>query len=245
MGSDSIDNNPEKISPVSASSRGVTIFLWTVIALQILVALVSYPFLPASVPSHWNASGQVDSYAPKWLNAILFPLISIGILGLMRGLMKFAPRLEKQGQQANLKFANLVLAGIFLLLLIMQLAAIAIALHVPIDMSFVAALCVSLLFILIGNFMGKVRRNLSGVGIRTPWTLANDTVWERTHRLGGWLFVAAGLLGVVLSFVPALRFVGIIAGIIIAAIVPSIYSYFVYQRVVVHGDEPLSPPFNH
>lgn len=245
MSSDSIDNNPEKIAPAPASSHGMTIFLFTVIALQIIVSLVSYPFLPASVPSHWNAAGQVDSYAPKWLNAILFPMISIAIFALMRGLMKFAPKLENQGQQANLKFANLVLAGVFLLLLVVQLATVAITLHAPIDMSFVVFLCVSLLFILIGNFMGRLRRNLSGVGIRTPWTLANDTVWERTHRLGGWLFVAAGLLGVVLSFIPALRVIGIIAVVIIAAVVPSVYSYFVYQRVVVHGDRPLSPPFNH
>ncbi|MEO8972481.1 MAG: DUF1648 domain-containing protein [Ktedonobacteraceae bacterium] len=244
MNPDSTGNHPEKVAPAPASSRAITVFLWAAIALQIIVSLVSYPFLPASVPTHWNAAGQVDAYAPKWVNAILFPLISIGIVVLVRGLMAISPRLDRQGQRANINIASIIIAGVVLLLLIVQLAATAIALHMPVDMTFVVTLAVSLLFIVMGNFMGKIRRNLSGIGIRTPWTLANDTVWERTHRLGGWLFVAVGLLGVVCSFIPALRFASILGGVLLVAVITIVYSYIVYQRVVTHGNVPLSPPFN-
>ncbi len=244
MNSDSIDNDPEKVAPAPSSSRAITVFLWTVIALQIIVSLVSYPFLPDSVPMHWNAAGQVDSYAPKWVNAILFPLISIGIVVLVRGLMAISPRLDRQGQRANTNIASIIIAGVVLLLLIVQLAATAIALHMPVDMTFVVTLAVSLLFIVMGNFLGKIRRNLSGIGIRTPWTLANDTVWERTHRLGGWLFVAVGLLGVVCSFIPALRLTSILGGALLVTVVTVVYSYIVYQRVVTQSKEPLSPPFD-
>lgn len=244
MNPDSIDNNPEKVAPAFTSPRAITLFIWAVIALQIIVSLVSFPFLPASVPMHWNAAGQVDGYAPKWVNAILFPLISIGIVVLVRGLLAISPKLNNQGQRTNLKIANIVIAAVVLLMLIIQLAATAIAFKMPVDMTFVIDLAVALLFIVIGNFMGKIRRNLSGVGIRTPWTLADDTVWERTHRLGGWLFVAVGLLNVVLSFIPSLRIFGLLGGVLLVVLVTTIYSYVVYQRVVTHGNVPLSPPFD-
>ncbi|HEU5228101.1 MAG TPA: SdpI family protein, partial [Ktedonobacteraceae bacterium] len=99
------------------------------------------------------------------------------------------------------------------------------------------------LFIFLGNYTGKMRRNF-WMGIRTPWTLASAVVWERTHRLGGWLFVAVGLLGIPLSFVPALRLWGIVIPIIAVSIFLYIYSYVCYQRQIQSGHEPLSPPFN-
>jgi len=70
-----------------------------------------------------------------------------------------------------------------------------------------------------------------------------DVVWERTHRLGGWLFVIGGFLGVIMSFIPPLRpwgFLGIIAVVCIALV---IYSYVIYSRLTVDGREPLSSPF--
>ncbi len=246
MNPDLIENNPnpEKVAPSSPSSRAITIFLVTVIALQIIVSLVTFPFLPDRVPIHWNAAGQVDGYASKWFSLVFYPLMSIGIVVLVRGLMAISPKLNNQGQRTNLKFANIVIAGVALLFLILQLAATAIALHMPVDMTFVIDLAVALLFIVLGNFMGKIRRNLSGIGIRTPWTLANDTVWERTHRLGGWLFVAVGLLNVVLSFIPNLRIFGLVGGVLLVVVVTTVYSYVVYQRVVTHGNVPLSSPFD-
>jgi uncharacterized membrane protein len=51
-------------------------------------------------------------------------------------------------------------------------------------------------FALIGNLLGKVRRNF-WMGIRTPWTLASEEVWIATHRLGARLMVAAGIAGAV------------------------------------------------
>lgn len=239
MDAHSNDNSPEKVAPASASSRAITVFLLAVIALQIIVSLVSFPFLPDSVPIHWNAAGQVDGYASKWFSIIFYPLMSIGIVALVRGLMVISPRLDRQGQRTNLKFANIVIAGVVLLFLVIQLATIALAFKMPVDVTFVIDLAVSLLFVVMGNFMGKIRRNMSGIGIRTPWTLADDAVWERTHRLGGWLFVAVGLLNVVLSFIPSVRFFGLMGGALLIVIVTFAYSYVVYQRVVVHGNEKI------
>jgi uncharacterized membrane protein len=215
-----------------------------IIIVQILVSLVSYPFLPNSVPSHWDASGQVNGYLPKLVNALLYPLLSIGIYVLARVLMTIGPRLGYQNQRkASIGVVNLILDGVLLFMLIVQLATTAFALGVPIDLTFVISLSISVLFIFLGNYMGKLRRNF-WAGIRTPWTLTSDVVWERTHRLGGWLFVLAGLLGVIMSFIPALRLWGLIVVILIVVIVLFVYSYVIYQHYSVEGKEPLSPPFD-
>jgi uncharacterized membrane protein len=243
----STEDTGDKVTPPRnkiASMSPAELLAGLIIITQILVSVITYPFLPDSVPSHWDISGQVNGYMPKLVNALLYPLISIGIYVLVRILMTVGPRLGYQNQRkASVDVVNLILDGILLFLLIVQLATTAFALGVPIDLTFVISLSISVLFIFLGNYMGKLRRNF-WAGIRTPWTLTSDVVWERTHRLGGWLFVLAGLLGVIMSFIPALRLWGLIVVILISIVVLVVYSYVVYQRYTVDGKEPLSPPFD-
>jgi uncharacterized membrane protein len=78
-----------------------------------------------------------------------------------------------------------------------------------------------------GNYMGKLRKNFFA-GIRTPWTLANDEVWERTHRMAGWVFMLAGLVTVIAAFAGAPLMVAIYV-LVGAALIPAIYSYVIYQ----------------
>lgn len=237
------ENNGDKLTPQTTSVTPATLFALLIIAAQILISLVTYPFLPDTVPTHWNAAGQVDSYAPKWVNALLFPLISIGVYVLIRVLLAASPRLGYQNaRRANLEIVNLIINGVLLLMLVVQLVVTAISLGMNIDINFVVILSISFLFIFIGNYMGKLRRNF-WAGIRTPWTLASDVVWERTHRFGGWLFVIGGLLGVIMSFVPFLRVWGFIVIMLAIVVILFVYSYVAYQRYTVDGREPLSPPF--
>jgi uncharacterized membrane protein len=90
------------------------------------------------------------------------------------------------------------------------------------------------LFILIGNYLSKFPRNFF-VGIRTPWTLASDEVWNRTHRLGGWVFILAGLVLAATAFFPGAMPVVIVV-VVVAALVPVLYSLWLYRRL--HGFEP-------
>jgi uncharacterized membrane protein len=241
------EDTGEKVTPHRnpiTSMSPATVLAVLIIIVQILISIVTYPFLPDSVPSHWDASGQVNGYLPKLVNALLYPLLSIGIYALVRVLMTVGPRLGYQNQRkASIGVVNLILDGVLLFMLIVQLSTAAVALGVPIDLTFVICLSISMLFIFLGNYMGKLRRNF-WAGIRTPWTLSSDVVWERTHRLGGWLFVLAGLLGVIMSFIPALRLWGLMVVTLIVVIVLVVFSYVIYQRYTVDGKEPLSPPFD-
>ena len=95
---DSTEDGADKIMPRRPSYSGATLVAWLIIALQILVSLVTYPFLPEQVPSHWNINGQVDGYLPKLANAILVPAMSIGIYLLIWLLVRYSPRLGQQNR---------------------------------------------------------------------------------------------------------------------------------------------------
>jgi uncharacterized membrane protein len=244
---DSSKHNTDNASPTRPPYRLAMFLPLALIALQILIALASYPFLPDQVPSHWDAAGQVTSYEPRWIAAILFPLISMGFFLLLYVVTVINPKENRRSirlnHQANERILNLTLVGVLLLNLVLQLVILAATFKATVDIKLVVNLSISALLIFLGNFMAKLRRNRWG-GIRTPWTLANDTVWERTHRLGGWLFVLGGLLGIVLSLIPPLRLYSVVSIIIAISIICIVYSYVVYQRVVVASDEgrPLTPP---
>jgi len=128
-------------------------------------------------------------------------------------------------------------------MLVTQVITLAIPLGLPINVSFVINLAISILFIFIGNYLGKLQRNF-WAGIRTPWTLSSDIVWERTHRLGGWLFVCAGVLGIITAFIPFLRIWGIVGLTLLVSAILIVYSYIVYRQVVTSGRNPVSPPFD-
>lgn len=238
---DATGHDADKITPRRPAYAGAPLLAWLIIALQILVSLVTYPFMPERVPSHWDIYGQVNGYLPRLANAILLPAISIGLYLLIWLLARYSPRLGQR--RATAEVTNLIVVGILLFLLILQLATTAIALGAPLSIPFVISLCISLLFMFLGNYMGKLRRNF-WAGFRTPWTLASETVWERTHRLGGWLMVLGGLLGVILSFIPALRLWAVIGIVAVVVIIPTIYSFVLYQCLSADGQEPLSPPFD-
>ena len=149
----------------------IPLFVVLMIGLQLVIALLAYPFLPPMIPTHWNVAGQVDAYAPKLFGAFAVPAFSLGLYIFLRLVLSAGPRLGRENQQATLAFIDRVMNGMVLFFLAIQLVVIATALGIPVNMPFVLNLAVSLLFLLIGNYLGKLRRNF-WAGIRTPWTLS-------------------------------------------------------------------------
>ena len=234
----------DKVTTPSTFFNGTTILALLIIIAQVLISAGTYPFLPPMVPSHFDAAGNVNGYMPKLVNAILLPGISILLFLLLRFITQIGPNLGYRNQRrANTQVVSLIMVGILLFMLVIQLLTTAYALGAKVDISLVVCLAVSVLFIFLGNYLGKLRRNF-WAGIRTPWTLASDIVWERTHRLGGWLFVLVGFTGLITSFFPPLRFIGLFVPLVVVIIVLVAYSYIAYQRYTVEGREPLSPPFD-
>jgi uncharacterized membrane protein len=186
--------------------------------------------LPADVPIHWNIVGQPDRFLPRdaMLGTLLIcPACMLGMVLLTRVLPWLSPRpFSVEGFRPTFDYLMALVVALFgyihLTLLLAYTGTVA-------DSTRVLVAGIFLFFAAIGNVLGKVRRNF-WIGVRTPWTLANETVWDRTHRIAAWLFVAAGLLGFasVLIGVPLLI---CFVGIIVAALVPVVYSLVLYKRL--------------
>ncbi|WIG55818.1 MAG: hypothetical protein OJF61_001606 [Rhodanobacteraceae bacterium] len=200
-----------------------------VIAMLAIAAWI-YPHLPAQTPSHWDADGNVNGWMPRFWAAAIWPLTMCGFALMLAVLPVISPRKFEIAPFAR-TYGVIVLATLAFLLVVGTVALLAGAGY-HVSMELVAPIAVGALLMVIGNFMGKFRKNFF-VGIRTPWTLTSDVVWERTHRLAGWLFVLAGLAWIVggLAHVSPTMLVAISFA---AGFIPAIYSYFLYRRVEGH-----------
>lgn len=193
----------------------------------------SYGALPDPMPTHWNADGQPDDYTGKSVGAAILAGVPLFVMLVF----KIIPVISPHGFRTE-SFAgvlNILMVASVTFACVISVAAVRSALGAEHNMSTIVMVSVGVLFILIGNFLGKVRKNFF-LGIRTPWTLASDEVWAKTHRLGGWCFVTAGAVMAIGSVVwPRLEWViAIVVGI---ALLPVVYSYFAYRRIEGFGPD--------
>ncbi|WP_041468329.1 SdpI family protein [Geobacillus sp. C56-T3] len=165
--------------------------------LAYFLSLAALPYLPDEVAIHWSASGEADGFSNKWLGAFLPPLLMTFLIMLMGVLPKFDPKKESYGRfQKSYGIVNAALACFFLLL---HIATLAYNLGVSVDIGRLVPLGVGALLIVLGNYMPKIKPNYF-IGIRTPWTLESETVWNKTHRLGGKVFIVMGMLLMLTAF---------------------------------------------
>jgi len=200
------------------------------------IAVWFYPRLPDPVPSHWNSAGQIDGYMAKPWGVFILPLTMTGIWIVLAVLPRISPKGYRLDTFQNI-YGLIQITFIAALLVITSIALTAATnRHVAINM--IIPIVIGLLFVILGNYMGKLRKNFF-IGIRTPWTLASDEVWVRTHRLGGWLFVAGGLAIVITGVLAPSAYMPIIMIVIIAvaALVPAAASYVIYRRVEGFGSK--------
>jgi uncharacterized membrane protein len=215
-------------------SRVYALFALAIVVAAWIGSLAVYPSMPQKVPIHWNIRGEVDGYGDKSVAAFVTPVAMLGLFALFQALPWLSPR----------QFSLDTFRGTyeFLVSLIMALFAYIHGLMLwaahggPLDLNraLVGGLC--LFFVLIGNVLGKVRRNFY-VGVRTPWTLASERVWIDTHRLAARLFVAAGVSGLLicLAIGGPTAFIATGGLILLAAFIPAIYSLVHYKRLDRQG----------
>jgi len=189
--------------------------------------ILAYPQLPPVVPIHWDAHGQVNGWGPKWSLFFYGPGMMLGIILLVSALPWLSP---KKFEVDSFRCTYLyIMVMIVAMLAYCQLLIVISALGVALDVSRAIEGGVCLMIALLGNVLGKVRRNFF-VGIRTPWTIANEQVWNATHRLGAKTFFAGGLLGLVAVILRAPFWLPVTA-VIVAVLIPVIYSLMFYKQL--------------
>ena len=179
--------------PSRATSRAAT-------ATAAVASALAYPFLPSRVATHFNVDGQPDGYGSRAAAALSLPAVMLGMTVLNDRLGAWPGSRDREDAESGVQARDEAIGLVQLALLPAHLAILANGVGVPIDMSRMLRGVYGVLMIALGNVMPKLPRN-GLVGIRTPWTLADPAVWERTHRLGGYLITAAGLVS--LASLPA------------------------------------------
>jgi len=205
---------------------------FALLAATLVATAIAYPHLPDMVPAHWDAHGAVDHFSPKWRLFLDVPVGIAGILGLFALLPWLSPkRFEVDTFRSTYLYIMLVIAGLFVYMHGVLLYS---ALTGRMNMNRAILCGVCLLYALLGNVLGKVRRNFY-IGIRTPWTIANETVWNATHRLAGRLFFVCGVTGMALAFLPTPLWlvVSVLAAGPLASVV---YSLVFYKQLERRGE---------
>jgi uncharacterized membrane protein len=207
----------------------IIISLIAILAATVASAAI-YPRLPEMAASHWNAAGQVDGYMPRFWAAFLMPLVSIGLLLLFLAIPVIDPL------KANIAKFRTYYNGFIALIIVFMLFihAITLAWNLGYDQFNIGNAiipAVGLILIFAGVITMKAKRNFF-IGIRTPWTLSDDTVWEETHKLGGKLFIAAGIITMLSVFLGERGIWIMLPAALLAGFAPVVYSYFLWRRLV-------------
>lgn len=204
---------------------------WYLTAFTALAGIIAVSVIdPATaVIVHWNSAGVADSTAPAYAAFFLIPASQVFVLLIFSALKYLEPRQENL--KASIKAVKAMVLGVTAILILAQATIIASAFGMPIPGPKLTIAGVGLLVALIGNYFGKLKSSFF-IGIRTPWTLSSEAVWQKTHRLGGRLFVLSGVLVVIAApFVPIDALTLLILGTVLpAALISVIYSYLLWRK---------------
>lgn len=202
-----------------------TIFL---IAFALAFSLSVYDRLPEQMASHWNTANQVDGYISRFWGAFLMPIVAVGMLGLFLVIPSIDPL------KANIaKFREHFNAFIMLMVVFLVYMHILTMLwnlgYDRFNMGSAMLPALGLIFIFAGFMIRQAKRNFF-IGIRTPWTLSSDRVWDETHRIGSTLFIVSGVLALLGAFFAEYAIWFILIPVLGSTLFLVVYSYVLYQR---------------
>jgi uncharacterized membrane protein len=172
---------------------------FALVAATAVVAVATVWRLPvgATLPVHYNAFGRATGAAPAWHVLAIIPVVStlvIGVLALASGLPPYRERLARSSGPFGI-----LLVAVAAVLFTAEASMAAKAIDPSFDVLRTVFLAVAVLLVVVGNFLGKIRQNRL-FGVRTPWTLGDERVWDKTHRFTGWVMVVAGVALAVIEF---------------------------------------------
>jgi uncharacterized membrane protein len=183
--------------------------------------------MPERMASHWNERGQVDDYMTKFWGLFLMPFISIGLFLLFILIPKIDPL--KTNIEKFKKYYDTFIMSIILFLFYIYLLTILWNVGIKFDMVQFLTPALGILFYYCGVLIQNTKRNWF-IGIRTPWTLSSERVWEKTHSIGGKLFKIAGIIAFLGILFRNYSLFFVLVPIILVAIYTVIYSYLEYQK---------------
>jgi len=222
---------------LSEMRRAVLISVMIIVA-QLLMGIYLYPRMEERVAIHWGLSGEADGYGSKFLGLFLIPIVSAVILPLFLVLPRIDP---SRGIKRFRGIYDWFVLGFVAFMAYVHGVTLAWNLGLRLNMMRMLAPALGAMFYGIGALMGRSRLNWF-VGIRTPWTLSNESVWDATHELGGRLFKACGVLALVGVLADGwLALAMIMVPVLFAGVYLIYFSYSKYQKLMEAPEETRTP----
>ena len=203
-----------------------------IILLPIVIGLILWNKLPDKIPTHWNAAGEVDGWSSKAFAVFGLP----GFLLAVHWLCLLGTNADPKKQNIDGKVLSIVF---WVCPVISDLGAVLMygtALGMQFAVEKIIPSLVGITFIIIGNYLPKCKQSYT-MGIKLPWTLNDKDNWNRTHRLGGKLWVACGVVVILSMFLPNKFMVAIFLSVVaVAVFVPTVYSYLIFREKEKRGE---------
>ena len=203
----------------------ITIIITAIICLlPIIAGVILWDQLPEQIPSHWGANGEVDGWSSKPFAVYFFPALMCGI----QLLCVFASTMDPKRKNYSPQMFQLVLWICPVLSLLLNSIVYCYALGYDLlNVPVIISMLIGIMFIIVGNYLPKCRQSYT-MGIKLPWTLNDEGNWNATHRVGGWVWTFCGVAMLLTAF---LGIFWILIGVtLIAALVPTVYSYIYYRK---------------
>jgi len=178
--------------------------------------------------SHWNEKGEVNGYSSKLFGLFFMPSMLLGLFILFLLIPKIDP-LKKNIEEFR-KYYDIFILLFIIFMVVIHLQIILWNLGFKLNPNFLIPISIGILFFYTGLILEKSKRNWF-IGIRTPWTLSSDIVWNKTHKLGGALFKISGLFALVGIFFKNLSYLFVIIPVTISSLIVTVYSYFEFRKL--------------
>jgi len=207
------------------ANRKTLIITSIVTILPVLIGVIYWNCLPDVMATHFGTNNEANGFSSKAFAVFGIPAFLLAVLWLGA----FVTARDPRKQNISPKMFTLVLWIVPVISLIVAAIQYPVNLGYQMDITFYMELVLGMLFVVIGNYLPKVRQNYT-IGIKIPWTLANEENWNRTHHLAGYLWMICGILMIIISltrFVPVEWLVGIF---LIMVLVPCIYSFWLHAK---------------
>lgn len=210
-------------------TKNIQILISCFVLVSFLLGAYLYPIMPERMASHWDASGSVNGYMSKLWGLFLMPVISTVLFLAFLVIPRIDPLKENIAEFRA--YYDLFILLLFGFLFYIYLLTIFWNLGYRFNIIQLMAPAIGLLIFYAGVMMENAKQNWF-IGVRTPWTLSSERVWNKTNRLAGKLFKAAGILAMLGAVFPEQAILLILVPVILAGIYPIVYSYQEYRREI-------------
>ena len=207
------------------ANRKTLIITSTVTILPVLIGIICWDRLPDVMATHFGMNNEANGFSSKAFAVFGLPLVLLAVLWVGA----FVTAHDPKRQNISPKMFSLMLWIVPVISLVGAATIYPVNLGYDLDITFFSELLLGLIFIVIGNYLPKARQNYT-IGIRIPWTLANEENWNRTHRLAGYLWMICGILMIIISLTRVVSAEWLIGIFLIIVLVPCIYSFWLHAK---------------